>query len=210
LGTAVVRATSNWYPFEISSEERIIAMKKTRTTFFVAAVLALSACGSSSDQADTTDPDVDTPVVAGLCTQDQPDCDDTGFIDAPSPSDSDSNDVDTSDDVAIVDGMAIDGGLSVEEALDTEATGVVAVKGYLLDDATGLRLCSVLAESFPPQCGGTSLTIAGFDSDRMIELPEYELVQVESSGGVTWTDGHVTLFGDINNGNLSVAELTAG
>jgi hypothetical protein len=54
------------------------------------------------------------------------------------------------------------------------------------------------------------LTVAGFDFDRMIELPEYELVQVESSGGVTWTDGQVTLFGDVVDGNLVIAELTAG
>ena len=194
----------------MSSEEGVIAMKKPRTAVLVAAVLALSACGSSSDEADTTDPDADTPVVAGLCTQDEPDCDDAGFIDAPSPSDSDGDDVDASDDVAIVDGMTVDGGLSVDEALDTEVTGVVAVKGYLLDDGTGLRLCSVLAESFPPQCGGASLTVADFDFDRMIEVPEYELVQVESSGGVTWTDVSVTLFGDVVDGNLVVAELNAG
>ena len=185
-------------------------MAKTRTAFLVVVVLALSACGSSSDEADTTVPAADTPVAAGLCTQDEPDCDDTGFIDAPSPSDPDGNDVDTSGDVAIVDGMTVDGGITVDEALDTGVTGVVAVKGYLLDDGTGLRLCSVLAESFPPQCGGASLTVADFDFDRMIEVPEYELVQVENSGGVTWTDGQVTLFGEVVDGNLVIAELAAG
>ena len=46
--------------------------------------------------------------------------------------------------------MTVDGGLSVDEALDTEVIGVVAVKGYLFDDGTGLRLRNVLAESFPP------------------------------------------------------------
>jgi hypothetical protein len=185
-------------------------MKKTRTAILVAAVLALSACGSSSDDADTTDPDGDTPAVAAVCTEDEPDCDDNGFIDAPSPSDSDNSDVDASDDVAIVDGMPVDGGLTVEEALDTEATGVLAVKGYLLDDGTGLRLCIVLAESFPPQCGGASLMVEGFDFDRMIELPEYELIQVETSGGVTWADRHVTMFGEVVDGNLVVEQLAAG
>jgi len=86
----------------------------------------------------------------------------------------------------------------------------VAVKGYLLDDGTGLRSCSVLAESFPPQCGGASLMVDGFDFDRMIELPEYELIQVETSAGVTWTDGHVTLFGEVVDGNLVVEQLAAG
>ncbi|MEJ7799922.1 MAG: hypothetical protein WKF60_05340, partial [Ilumatobacter sp.] len=65
-------------------------MKQTRTAILVAAVLALSACGSSNDDADTTDPDGDTPAAAGVCMEDDPDCDDAGFTDAPSPSDSDS------------------------------------------------------------------------------------------------------------------------
>lgn len=185
-------------------------MRKTRTAVLVATVLVLSACGSSSDEADTTDPNVDTPAVAGVCTEDEPDCDDTGFIDAPSPSDPDSSDVDTSDDLAIVDGMTVDGGLTVEDAIDDSVTGVVAVKGHLLDDGTGLKLCGALAESFPPQCGGPSLTVEGFDFDRMIEVPEYELVQVENSGGVTWTDGQVTIFGEVIDGNLVVDELAAG
>jgi len=184
-------------------------MKMTGTAVLVAAVLVVSACGSSNDEADTTNPGADAPVAAGVCKQDEPDCDDTGFIDAPSPSDSDSGDVDTSDDVAIVDGMTVDGGLDVQAALDSTVTGVVAIKGYLFDDGTGLRLCGALAESFPAQCGGPSLTVEGFAFDRMIELPEYELVQVESSGGVTWTAGLVTLFGEVVDGNLVVEGLDA-
>ncbi len=183
-------------------------MKKTTTTILVAVVLALSACGSSSDGSDTAAPDGDTPAVAGVCAEGEPDCDDVGSVDAPSPSDSD--DVGVSDDVAIGNGMTVDGGITVEEALDTEATGVLAVKGYLLDDGTGLRLCSVLAESLPPQCGGAWLMVEGFDFDGMIELPEYELVQVETSGAVTWTDGDVTMFGEVVDGNLVVEQLVAG
>jgi len=40
--------------------------------------------------------------------------------------------------------MVVDGGLSVEAALGSDATGVVAVRGHLFDDGTGLRLCEGL------------------------------------------------------------------
>ncbi len=54
------------------------------------------------------------------------------------------------------------------------------------------------------------MMVEGFDFDRMTELPEYELIQVETSGGVTWTDGHVTLFGEVVDSNLVVDKLAAG
>lgn len=185
-------------------------MRNVRTAVLAATVLVVSACGSSGDDVAPTDPHGDTSAVAGMCTQDQPDCDDIGIVDAPSPPGDDSGVVDGSDDVVMVDGMTAGDGLSVDEAIDTDVTGVVAVSGYLLDDGSGLRLCSVLAESFPPQCGGSSLTVEGFDFDRMIEVPEYELAQVERSGGVTWTDVPVTLLGEVVEGTLVIGGLDAG
>lgn len=188
-------------------------MRKMRTAVLAATVLVVSACGSSGDEVDTTDSSGDTPVVAGVCKEGEPDCGDTGFLDAPPPSDvdvGDVGDVDAPDPAVVADGMTVGGGLSVDQALGTEAAGVVAVSGYLFDDGSGLRLCSALAESFPPQCGGSSLTVEGFDFDRMIELPEYELVQVEHSGGVTWTNAQVALFGEVVDGSLVVGGLDAG
>jgi hypothetical protein len=182
-------------------------MNKTMTTLLATAVLALAACGSSGDDAETPNPDADEPAVAALCAQDEPDCDDVGYIDAPLPLDPNAN-ADDSGDLVAVGGMTADGGLTVDQALTGDVTGVLAVTGNLFDDGTGLRMCSALAESFPPQCGGSSLTVDGFGFDRMIELPNYEDIQVQSSGTVTWTDGQVTLFGEVVDGTLVVGLST--
>ena len=180
-------------------------MLKTRAAVIAAAVLMFSACGSSDEEVDTTNPGGDAPAVAGACIEGVVDCDDTAVID-----DSEGPAVDATGEVVMDGAVVLEGGLTIDEALASDATGIVAVRGYLFDDGTGLRLCSVLAESFPPQCGGALLTVEGFDLDRMIEVPEYELVQVENSGGVTWSDGRVTLFGEVVNGNLVIQGVNAG
>ncbi len=174
-----------------------------------AAVLALSACGSSNDNEPSTNDDSDVPIVAGVCTVEEPDCTDTGVVDGDSsPGSANTNDAD--DGLVVSDGMTIDGGLTVEEALASGLPGVLAVKGNLFDDGSGARLCSVLAESFPPQCGGGSLALDGFDFADVEGLPAYELAGVQQSGGVSWTDGYVTLFGEIVDGALVVNPLVAG
>ena len=107
-------------------------------------------------------------------------------------------------------GQTVNGGLTVRQALETDATGVLAVQGNLFDDGTGIRLCEVLAESFPPQCGDPSLLVEGFDFDRIIELPDDELIRVQQAEGVTWTDGYITLFGELVDSTLVVDPLVAG
>lgn len=183
---------------------------KVRVAVIAAAALSVSACGSSGGEVDTTSPSSDGPAVAGACIEGVVDCNDTAVIDDPDDLDVDSNSVDPTGGVVIDGALPIEGGLTVEEALASDHTGIVAVTGYVFDDGTGIQLCSALAESFPPQCGGTSLTVEGFDFDQMIGVPEYELVQVENSGGVTWTDGQVTLLGEVVNGNLVIEGLIAG
>ncbi|MGK0275647.1 MAG: hypothetical protein ACI9N0_002033 [Ilumatobacter sp.] len=191
-------------------------MFKTRAAVVAAAMLMFSACGSSDEEVDTTNPGNDAPAVAGACIEGVVDCDDTAVIDdSEGPGvdagvDADADADAGADGGVVMDGAVVEGGLTIDEALASDATGIVAVRGFLFDDGSGLRLCSVLAESFPPQCGGALLTVEGFDFDRMIEVPEYELVQVENSGGVRWSDGHVTLFGEVVNGNLVIEGLNAG
>jgi hypothetical protein len=195
-------------------------MKKTAVPMIAAAVLLFAACGgsdgetreqrddtavvsgddnsTSGDDAATSGDGNDEPVVAGLCTVEEPDCDDTGFIDA--------GDVDGGD-ATLSGGMTVGGGLTVDEALTTDATGILAVHGNLFDDGSGLRLCSALAESLPPQCGGpASLAVVGFGFDQLAD----EDTGVQSSGGVSWTDGHVTLFGEVVDGTLLLDPLVAG
>jgi hypothetical protein len=98
--------------------------------------------------------------------------------------------------------MLIDGGLSVSEALATDATGVIGVQGSLFDDGTGARLCEALAESYPPQCGGVSIPVTGYE--EVITVP------LSNAQGVTWTDQPVSLLGEIINGTLVVSPTTSG
>lgn len=105
-------------------------------------------------------------------------------------------------------GLLVDGGLTIPEALATDAIGVLAVRGNLFDDGTGVRLCEMLAESFPPQCGGARLEVAGFGFDQIGQLPDAESISVTSAQGVTWTDGYVSLLGELEGDVLMVSSNT--
>jgi hypothetical protein len=72
--------------------------------------------------------------------------------------------------------------------------GEDSARGYLYDDGTGIRLCEALAESYPPQCGVSSLRVEG-------ELPDVEWTEAQ---GVRWTDEQVELSGEIENGLIRV------
>ena len=154
---------------------------------FAAFALFITACGTAAEELPlNTNPDAD-PAVSGACLVDEPDCNDTGAmgdepVDLPPPSDETPT------------GAVVDGGLTVSEALATDATGILAVGGFLVDDGTTARLCEALAESFPPQCGGAS-----------IELASYTTIDPDSlktEQGVTWTDDHTVVFGEIVDGVL--------
>jgi hypothetical protein len=92
--------------------------------------------------------------------------------------------------LVIVDGEPTGPGMSVTDALDHRATDdLVTVSGALFANADGtVVLCSAIAESFPPQCGGDRIRVDGLDLDDVPGL------QVE--GDVAWAEG-VTLFGSV-------------
>ncbi len=95
---------------------------------------------------------------------------------------------------------APDGGLTVEEALASELDSVLLVTGALVVvEGETPRLCSALAESFPPQCGGASLLVEG------LELASIENLQHE--GSVSWVE-NVQLLGTVTEGVLTVSELS--
>ncbi len=98
--------------------------------------------------------------------------------------------------------MLVDGGLTVSDAIGGGASGVIAVQGFLLIDAEGARLCEVLAESFPPQCGGPSLPVTGYE--EVLASP------LSNSGDISWTDQTVSLLGEIVDGTLVVDATVAG
>lgn len=97
-----------------------------------------------------------------------------------------------------VSGIAAGPGISIEEALASKLTETLLVKGNLLAEGGDVRLCSALAESFPPQCGGASLQVDG------VELEEVDGLVTE--GGVSWTDRPIQLLGVVEDGVLTVSK----
>jgi len=90
----------------------------------------------------------------------------------------------------------------VPAALATDATGPIAVSGFLVNDGTTARLCEALAESYPPQCGGAGIPLIRYDAA--------ELAPLSTNGAVTWSDAPVIVFGTIVDGALVTAKGVTG
>jgi hypothetical protein len=89
-------------------------------------------------------------------------------------------------------------GLSIEEAIASELDELLLVNGNLLAIGDEMRLCSALAESFPPQCSGPSLRIEG------LGLEEVEGLITE--GDVSWIDRPIQLLGHVEDETITVSE----
>jgi hypothetical protein len=88
--------------------------------------------------------------------------------------------------------------VSIDEALASPSDEPVLVSGNLLVQGGNVRLCSALAESFPPQCGGASLVVEG------LALEEVDGLVTE--GEVSWTDRPIQLLGVVSDGTLTVSD----
>ena len=88
-------------------------------------------------------------------------------------------------------------GISVGEALTSNLQGPLLINGHLHAQDGHVRLCELLAESFPPQCGGTALVVEGLDLTTMDGLT--------SEGPVTWSDQLVQVLGTVEGEVLTVA-----
>ncbi|HZJ02905.1 MAG TPA: BsuPI-related putative proteinase inhibitor [Thermoleophilia bacterium] len=89
---------------------------------------------------------------------------------------------------------------SVAEALDRDKPGRYSLMGFLISTADGIRLCDGLAESYPPQCGGPSVSVEGLEMDRVTGLsraPDSE---------VAWTDFPIALEGSLDGEVFTVSE----
>ena len=93
--------------------------------------------------------------------------------------------------------------VNIPEALETE--GDVVVSGYLfvLEDGR-VVLAELIAESFPPQPGGTRINVEGLDLDTL----DLEQAPEGSELATTrWSSEPVTLTGSVVSGVLTGAEL---
>ena len=195
-----------------SSKGRVVAL-------LALVALVVAACGgdssndepaplapaAGSEQPDPLPPNDDpggAPAIAGTCLEGEPDCLDT-LEPGQEPQDlpPSVDEPGTAGGSVAGGGMLVAGGLTVSEALATDAI-IIAVQGHLLDDGSGARLCEALAESYPPQCGGASIPVTGYE--EVIAVP------LASAQGVTWTDQSVSLFGEIIDGILVVDPTVAG
>lgn len=95
------------------------------------------------------------------------------------------------------------GGLSIDDALASTLDEPLLVTGFLVRTATETRLCSALAESFPPQCGGSSLVVDGLDEAT---LPD----GLTREGDVTWSETPVSLLGAVDDGTITVEPSALG
>ncbi len=95
---------------------------------------------------------------------------------------------------------AVGPGLSVGEALASTLDQPLLVNGFVVADADGVRLCSVLLESFPVQCGGDRLLVEGLNLESLGDVTE--------ASGVLWTNQPVQLLGPVEDGVLTVSGLT--
>ena len=95
-------------------------------------------------------------------------------------------------------GLGAGPAISIDEALASGSDEMQLVAGNLLAQAGDVRLCSALAESFPPQCGGASLVVEG------LKLEEVDGLVTE--GDVAWTDRPIQLLGVVGDGTLTVSE----
>ncbi len=97
---------------------------------------------------------------------------------------------------------AVGPGLSIGEALESTLDQPLLVNGFIVVRDGVTRLCSNLRESFPPQCGGDSLTVEGLDLKSLEGL--------DSAQGVTWSNEFRQVLGTVSNGVLTVsARLSA-
>jgi hypothetical protein len=95
-------------------------------------------------------------------------------------------------------GLGAGPGIAIDDALSSGSDEMLLVNGNLLAQDGEVRLCSALAESFPPQCGGASLVVAG------LKLEEVDGLITE--GDVSWTDRPIQLLGVVGDGTLTVSE----
>jgi hypothetical protein len=78
-------------------------------------------------------------------------------------------------------GVADGPGISIGEAIAQAGLGPFLVNGALfVAEDGGVLLCEAIAESFPPQCGGTRLEVRGLDLSTVAGL--------EEANGVRWAE----------------------
>ena len=145
---------------------------------------------------------VSLPLVLSGCLQRVTDDEDRTPLITAATQDPDSDGETPQDGDTSSGGFVVDGGLSIPEALAYRGNEIIAVQGFVLRTEETDALCELLAESYPPQCGGESLAIANPEATNDMVLIEAE--------GVQWSEDHVTVFGRLTDGVLTIETTVSG
>jgi hypothetical protein len=92
-------------------------------------------------------------------------------------------------------GSSTGAGLSVDEIVNGNFDRPMVVSGFLFVESDVTRLCSMLAESFPPQCAGDSVKVSGLDPSGFL---------LDESQGVLWSADYIQVLGTMD-GDIFVA-----
>lgn len=178
-------------------------MFRMYTVFVVLLSLAVmvSSCAVSEER---SGPGADgiPQVIVGACAEDQPDCEDT-LTDGDLPTGGEDPVAPSSDpsDGALSNGMIVGDGLTIPEAIEYEGSESIAVHGYIVRNSSTVQLCELLAESYPPQCGGASLTLVNVDT-----IDDMPLIE---EGEVQWSPERVVLVGTLAGTELTIESTTS-
>lgn len=135
------------------------------------------------------------PSVQVACAEDEPDCQDT-LVDSELPTGGDDPVAPPSDGSDQLSGGMVVAPLSISDAVDHDGSDVIAVTGYVVIDTGSARLCASLAESFPPQCGGDSVTITNPDATSRLPLVE--------EGSTQWSEEPVIVLGRMSGEGFTI------
>lgn len=157
-------------------------MKARTLTLLVGAVsLVLAACGGG----ETADQPTDTaPPAAGACLAGDPNCQDTV---TPLPGEEPTTDEPP-------------GFLLVSDVVGVDIDGGFALRGYYFDTPEGTFICDLIAESFPPQCGGDRLPLDNSAGE--------DLGPLQTEQGITWSNDQITVIGEIIDGVFVITPMS--
>lgn len=91
------------------------------------------------------------------------------------------------------------GPITVQQLVERSADTPIQVRGLLIDDGGGPRLCDAILESYPPQCGEPS-----------VELVEVDVASVEgttTAQGVSWKEAAVLTVQRAPDGRFTVLSM---
>ena len=174
---------------------RLVRRSRWPTTLAVILIgaVALAACGGNDDD-ERTSQDAEAPTVAV-----DPPRNSDAPPNMPSPTEGEEN---SDEDPGAPVTLAVGPGLSVPEAINSTLDDVLLVNGFIVVVDGTVHLCELLAESFPPQCGGASLVVEGLDLKLVDGL--------ERSGDVQWTSFPFQVLGKVAAGTITVSGTSLG